>query len=165
MSSPKQYGQKLWQSGLRYSAGMQIDADVCYVDYPAETAAWYKAHGTTVTAPAKKTVDELVWEVLDGKWGDGQQRFDDLTAAGYDYYAVQDAVNKEIRERESSDAPIKVGGTVMVKPGAKTYSGGYLAPFVSTRPHTVTELVRDRAVICYEGVVVAAVNVGDLTPA
>ena len=69
VSNPKQYGQKLWQSGTRYSAGMQIDADVCYVDYPKETAAWYKAHGKTVSAPAKKTIDELVQEVLDGKWG------------------------------------------------------------------------------------------------
>lgn len=164
VSTPKQYGQKLWQSGLRYSAGMQIDADVCYVDYPAETAAWYSAHGKLPVVATKKTIDELVQEVLDSKWGDGQQRFDDLTSAGYDYYVVQDAVNKKIKEQEkNSTAPIKVGSTVMVKPGAKTYNGGYLAPFVSTRPHIVTEIVRDRAVICYGTVVVAAVNVKDLT--
>ncbi len=163
VKSPKQYGQKIWQSGTRYSAGMKIDADWCYVDYPAETAAWYKAHGKTVAAPAKKSIDELVQEVLDGKWGNGQQRFDDLTAAGYNYYVVQEAVNKKIAELEKgSTAPIKVGSKVMLKKGARTYNGGSLASFVYNRPHTVTEIIRDRAVICYGNVVVAAVNVKDL---
>lgn len=163
ISSPRQYGQKLWQSGLRYSAGMQIDADVCHIDYPKETAAWYKAHGKTVSAPVKKTVDELVQEVLDGKWGNGQQRYDDLTAAGYDYYTVQDAVNKKIAELESkTNSTIKVGCTVKLKQGAKTYTGGSLYQFVYDRTHTVTEIVGDRAVICYGTAVIAAVKTSDL---
>ena len=43
--------------------------------------------------PAKKTVDELAKEVLAGSWGNGQERKDRLTAAGYDYNAVQSKVN------------------------------------------------------------------------
>ncbi|MCM1165634.1 MAG: hypothetical protein NC401_06450, partial [Ruminococcus sp.] len=93
----------------------------------------------------------------------GQQRFDDLTAAGYDYYAVQDEVNKLIKEQEKkSESVIKVGSTVKVKQGAKTYDGGSLASFVYGRVHNVTEIIRDRAVICYGGVVVAAVKLSDL---
>ena len=42
----------------------------------------------------KKTVDELAQEVIDGKWGNGQDRFDRLTRAGYDADAVQDRVNE-----------------------------------------------------------------------
>lgn len=42
----------------------------------------------------KKTVSELAQEVLDGKWGNGQERKEKLTAAGYDYSAVQAEVNK-----------------------------------------------------------------------
>lgn len=164
VSNPRQYGQKLWQSGLLYSAGMKIDADVCYVDYPAETAAWYKVHGITLPeSTPKKSMDEIIDEIWDGLWGCGQQRYDDLTAAGYDYYAIQDEINRrQEEEAKKSEAEIKVGSTVMVKQGAKTYNGGYLAPFVCNRPHAVTELVRDRAVICYGNVVVAAVNVDDL---
>ncbi len=166
VKSPRQYGQKIWQSGLRYSAGMKIDADVCYVDYPKETAAWYKAHGKTVSVPVKKTIDKLVQEVLDGKWGNGQKRFDDLTAAGYDYYAVQDAVSKKIKEMDGKSASvIKVGSTVKLKQEAKTYTGGSLASFVYNRPHTVTEIVGDRAVISYGTVTIAAVKLGDLFPA
>lgn len=165
-TSPRQYGQKLWQSGLRYSAGMQIDADYCFVDYPAETTAWYEKHGITEIKPARKTTDELAQEVLAGKWGNGQSRYEDLTAAGYNYYEVQDAVNKLIAdEQKKTTSPIKVGSKVKLKQGAKTYTGGNLASFVYSRLHIVSEIVRDRAVICYGTVVIAAVNIKDLTPA
>ncbi len=164
VSSPRQYGQKLWQSGLRYSAGMQIDADYCFVDYPKETAAWYSAHGKLPVTATKKSLEEIVAEVWAGKWGVGQQRYDDLTAAGYDYYAVQDVINKRIAEQNKlSTSAIKIGSKVMLKKGAKTYNGGSLASFVYTRQHTVSEIVGDRAVICYGTVVVAAVKLADLT--
>lgn len=57
----------------------------------------------------------------------------------------------------------KVGDTVRVKNGAKTYDGGSLASFVYNRDHKISELSGDRAVITYDGVVVAAVNTKDLT--
>ena len=59
----------------------------------------------------------------------------------------------------------KVGDTVRVKNGAKTYDGGSLASFVYSRDHKISELSEDRAVITYDGVVVAAVNTADLTKA
>lgn len=164
VNSPRQYGQKLWQSGLRYSAGMQIDADVCYIDYPKETAAWYKAHGKAAEVPSKKSLDEIVKEVWEGKWGCGQQRFDELTAAGYDYYAVQDEINRRLAEEaKKSTANIKVGSRVMVKQGAKYYDGGGIPYFVYGRPHKVTEVVRDRAVIYYGSTCIGAVNISDLS--
>ena len=45
------------------------------------------------TAAATKTVDEIAQEVIAGKWGNGAERKEKLTAAGYDYNAVQSAVN------------------------------------------------------------------------
>ena len=45
-------------------------------------------------APAKKTVDQLAREVLQGKWGNGDDRKKRLQAAGYDYSAVQKRVNQ-----------------------------------------------------------------------
>ena len=59
-------------------------------------------------------------------------------------------------------ATIKVGSTVKVKKGAKTYTGGSLASFVYNRNHKVKEIKGDRVVITYSGVVVAAVNIKDL---
>ena len=41
----------------------------------------------------KKSVEELAREVVAGKWGNGAERKKKLTAAGYDYTAVQKMVN------------------------------------------------------------------------
>lgn len=60
-------------------------------------------------------------------------------------------------------AEIKAGSKVRVKSGAKTYDGKSLASFVYTRDHIVKQISGDRAVITYNGVVVAAVKVSDLT--
>lgn len=44
--------------------------------------------------PAGKSVDTLAREVLRGDWGNGAERKNRLTAAGYDYAAVQKRVNE-----------------------------------------------------------------------
>ena len=51
--------------------------------------------GTAVAAstPAKKSVDEVAREVIQGKWGNGATRRARLTAAGYNYATVQARVN------------------------------------------------------------------------
>ena len=64
---------------------------------------------------------------------------------------------------QAAQETIAVGSKVRVKNGAKTYTGGDLAPFVYARDHIVRTLAGKRAVITYGGVVVAAVNVDDLT--
>lgn len=43
--------------------------------------------------PEDKTIDELAQEVIDGKWGNGEDRRKRLEEAGYDYDKVQDKVN------------------------------------------------------------------------
>lgn len=43
---------------------------------------------------AKKTVEEIAKEVIQGKWGNGTDRKNRLTAAGYDFDEVQKMVNK-----------------------------------------------------------------------
>lgn len=46
--------------------------------------------------PSKKSNEEIANEVIAGKWGNGQDRKNRLIAAGYDYQAVQDIVNKKL---------------------------------------------------------------------
>ena len=58
---------------------------------------------------------------------------------------------------------IKVGSIVRLKPGAKTYTGGSLAKYVYQRDHVVSQIKGDRVVITYNGVVIAAVKLSDLT--
>jgi len=47
-----------------------------------------------VVHPVKKSVDEIAREVIQGKWGNGADRKNRLTNAGYDYNAVQKRVNE-----------------------------------------------------------------------
>ena len=49
--------------------------------------------GTTVQKSSGKSLDEVAQEVLQGLWGNGQERYDNLTNAGYNAQSVQDKVN------------------------------------------------------------------------
>lgn len=44
--------------------------------------------------PQKKTVDEIAREVINGLWGNGEERKERLTKAGYNYSTIQKRVNK-----------------------------------------------------------------------
>ncbi|XVG96569.1 N-acetylmuramoyl-L-alanine amidase [Eubacteriales bacterium KG125] len=57
----------------------------------------YDANGRSVYPVAStptKNIDTLAREVLAGNWGNGQDRVNRLTSAGYDYNAVQNRVNE-----------------------------------------------------------------------
>lgn len=56
----------------------------------------YCTVGKTVktTENSKKSVDEIAKEVIQGRWGNGSERKEKLTAAGYDYATVQKRVNE-----------------------------------------------------------------------
>lgn len=52
------------------------------------------------TTSKKKSVSEIAKEVVAGKWGNGEERKKKLTAAGYNYNAVQAEVNKLISSKK-----------------------------------------------------------------
>lgn len=59
--------------------------------------------GSTATATATKSVAELAQEVIDGDWSNGDDRKQRLTAAGYDYSAVQAKVNELLGSSSTVD--------------------------------------------------------------
>ena len=94
---------KLWAIWQYSSSAGSLDLDIANMD----KAAWLKYAGasaasepvskpTPAPAPAKKTLNELVDEVIAGKWGNGEDRKKRLTEAGYNYDEVQAAVNKKL---------------------------------------------------------------------
>lgn len=110
--SGRKYGQKVWQWGVTRIGGMEVDGDLCFIDYPARIREWRNTNGQTAPqnpAPAtKKTVDGLAREVINGEWGNGDDRKKRLTAAGYDYKAVQNKVNEILYSpKKSVDALAK----------------------------------------------------------
>lgn len=55
----------------------------------------------TEVKPERKSVDEMAQEVIDGKWGNGENRKTKLTAAGYDYEAIQAKVNQMVASKNT----------------------------------------------------------------
>ena len=43
--SSRDFGQTMWQWGLD-NIGMDIDGDICFINYPAKTEHWYNTHTT-----------------------------------------------------------------------------------------------------------------------
>lgn len=75
-------------------------------------------------APAQKSVDELAKEVLEGKWGNGDERKKRLTEAGFDYKTVQARVNEMLKgsaPSSSDDTYTVVKGDTLSKIGAKLH--------------------------------------------
>lgn len=52
----------------------------------------------SVVTPTKKTNEEIAKEVIQGKWGNGLDRKNRLTKAGYDYRVVQNIVNQLMKK-------------------------------------------------------------------
>lgn len=88
----------------KWKNGVQITA--CNRDVRGYNRRNWTKHGklpyieyvkNTPTASAKKSIDEIAREVIDGKWYTGAARKSALTKAGYDYSAVQDRVNELLK--------------------------------------------------------------------
>lgn len=94
-----------------------VDMNECYRDFPAEILGKTVVRPTpepetdqdpapllppqVKPAPTGKTVEELAVEVINGKWGNGAERKKKLIEAGYDYEAVQNAVNEKLSAKKS----------------------------------------------------------------
>ncbi|MBQ1467228.1 MAG: hypothetical protein IIZ27_02005 [Solobacterium sp.] len=83
---------KLTAAGYKYEDVQKLVNDALTgkvnLDAPAAPAS---------AAPALKPVEEVAKEVIRGEWGNGQERVDKLTAAGYDYKTVQAKVNELLK--------------------------------------------------------------------
>lgn len=85
-----------------------------------------------------------------------------LSAAGYSDAFIT-ASSGTVAPSAPAAAKITEGSRVRLKQGAPTYTGGSLASYVYDRVHVVKEISGKRAVITFGNIVVAAVNVDDLT--
>lgn len=66
-------------------------------------------------ANTAKTNQQIAYEILMGKWGNGEERKRRLTEAGYDYNAVQSIVNALVEGKdvatETVQTDFKIIGT------------------------------------------------------
>ena len=156
-----QYSWKGKVNGINGDVDMNYLYDEMLIKSSVKASTGSKASQVTSnTTTTKKSVETLAKEVIAGKWGNGDERKKKLTAAGYDYSAVQEKVNSLLK---ATIPKIKKGSVVKVKSGAKDYNGKSLASFVYLSNYYVMELVGSRAVIGIDGNVTAAVDVKNLT--
>lgn len=106
----------MWQytdNGRVGGVNGHVDMNYCYKDLAtviknAGLNGFPKTSSeTSVPEPAsqptpKKSNEEIAKEVLAGKWGNGDERKRRLTEAGYDYAAVQKAVNALLNQNDNT---------------------------------------------------------------
>jgi lysozyme len=99
----------MWQSsstGRINGYNDNLDTNEAYKDYPniikgAGLNGYSKTTPDTPTTPTK-SVDELAKEVINGDWGNGDERKTRLTNAGYNYEEVQAKVNAILGDNKPS---------------------------------------------------------------
>ena len=143
-SNPGSPAHGLWQFGgetnkIRSNkiAGYTVDQNYAYKDYPSiiksgKMNGFGSSSVAPVPTPSKKSNEEIANEVLAGQWGNGEDRKNKLTAAGYDYNAIQAIVNQKI-------------GASPIQPATQTYtvkSGDTLSSIASKYGTTYQELAR-----------------------
>ena len=97
----------LWQyTSTGRLAGYNGNLDLNY--FSGDLNAWDKYAGGSpsnnhsVPTPSVKSVDELANEVINGSWGNGDDRKKRLTSAGYNYDEVQARVNEKLGINKSN---------------------------------------------------------------
>lgn len=210
-SSPSQYGQTIWQWGVDNIAGMDVDGDICYIDYPSKVNKWYKEHGkttptnnidnkqdntkpssnNTITTCKFKKGDKVKVKSKSVKFSNG------VTPASFVFTTTFTVLNISTNGKEclvglvkngknentgwfyandlvlassasnnanknnttnnnsttnNNTSSFKVGTKVKVKNGSKTYDNKSVASFVYKNVYTIDELVKDRAVLDKKGI-------------
>ena len=88
----------IWQYTSNGSVnGIQnnCDLDYGYVDFPSIIMkGGFNGYLSSNNTPPSSDIDSIAREVIDGKWGNGEERKKRLTAAGYNYNEVQKRVNE-----------------------------------------------------------------------
>lgn len=82
----------MWQftnSGKIDGIQGNVDMNILYRDLVSEIVNY--------TNDNKKSIEELAIEVIDGLWGNGEERKNRLTSAGYNYDDVQKLVNEKMK--------------------------------------------------------------------
>ena len=124
-------GHDMWQyswKGRFNGISGDVDCSWCYKDFVNTTTPTTPTEPTTPTN--LKSNEEIAQEVLDGKWGNGDERKRRLTEAGYDYAAVQKIVTQLLNQQTA----------------AKTYTvkkGDTLSKIAVTYKTTVKKIVSD----------------------
>lgn len=103
----------MWQwtsSGRLNGYNGNLDCNVFYGDGTTWDA--YVGKSTSTVKPARKSNEQIANEVIAGKWGNGDDRKQRLTSAGYNYTVVQAIVNKKMGANKAVYYTVRSGDTL-----------------------------------------------------
>lgn len=118
----------LWQwtsTGRLNGWSGNLDLDEFYGDTSTWDAYVGNSDGTNIPTPepepepVKKSNEEIAQEVIDGKWGNGDERKRLLESAGYDYNAIQSIVNSKFESKPTYSTYTVVSGDTLSGIGSK----------------------------------------------
>lgn len=125
----------------------------------AKLTELYTAATKPATSTTTKTTEQVAKEVIDGKWGNGDERKKKLEAAGYNYRTVQDKVNELLGGGSKTVTSTATNTNVKVdyahsfsKSIARTYTtiaNLNLRAGASTSKTVITVIPKGKKVTCY----------------
>lgn len=172
ISTAGQYGHAIWfEEGStisEYNYVARGTFSVRQINLGAYIWVQIQAPGASNNGGAiKKSNQEIADEVIAGKWGDKNSnptREEQLTAAGYDYNAIQTIVNAKVAPttppKETAQSKKFAVGDIVRPTKLVDYSGRALRQYDSS--YTITQLIGNRAVLSSRGAVWAALNTANI---
>lgn len=135
----------LWQ----YTSKGSIDGITGFIDISLDKSALIIDKHHTIL----KNIDDIAIDVINGKYGDGIERKNNLIAAGYDYNEVQMKVNELLNHKT-----FKVGDIVKLKSDAVYTNGIKIPNWVKERKLYIRDDVRDNG-----DVIISIEKYGEIT--
>lgn len=93
------------------------------------------------TPSSQKSIEQVAYDVINGKYGNNPERRQKLEAEGYDYNKVQTKVNEILNGQNNTAKKLVVGSKVKINSGASTYATGEKIPNIyKNKTYTVQQL-------------------------
>lgn len=114
-SAPGGVNYGIWQDTNNLSVGgYRVDGDYIIKDYPTiiKEAGLNHLDNSIPNTPNKKSNEQIADEVINGSWGNGNDRYNRLTEAGYNYNTIQNIVNSKLGTNQEIKYTVKSGDTL-----------------------------------------------------
>lgn len=116
-SAPGGADYGVWQYTNNLSiGGYRVDCNYILKDYPTiikEAGLNHLGNNPIPTpTPGKKSNEQIANEVIAGLWGNGQERYNRLTGAGYDYNTIQSIVNSKLYTPQEITYTVQAGDSL-----------------------------------------------------
>lgn len=102
--------QYSWKGNVDGIIG-KVDMDVMYRDLITDV----RNSKNVTNNITRKSEDEIIKEIMEGKWGNGEERKQKLQSAGYEYNSIQQKINEIIRQNSNRKSNEEIAKEIIKK--------------------------------------------------